>query len=903
MPQFILETWGTTSTAATARSRTTSRNEAKQSTARCNIICTQPRRISAVGLAHRVADERGENVGETVGYAIRLERSCGPSTQLLFCTTGVLLRRLMDDPTLDSSQAQRVTHIVVDEVHERDSNTDFLLVLLRDLAVIRPDIRIVLMSATIQISKFGSYFGDCPIVEVPGRTFDVETLHLEQVLAFVGYGAVSCVATDEEEEEEEKEIFDPSVISLKDDTVAAAPSFTCPDCGEAFANAASFGLHSLMCVAVSVTTAPPAAENEAMEVDEEKTPAESPAAYFSNMLTTATSSFSSSSRCPRVRRTDVKRYQERNDDEAIDVHLIASILDNIYSKSRGVPDGAALVFLPGWGDILELSSILYEHPDFGDESRCMVVQLHSMVPTSKQRQAFVVPPQNMWKIVLSTNIAETSITIPDASFVIDCGKAKKRLFDPFSNMSTFLPTWISKASCKQRAGRAGRCKRGVCFRIYSEARYESFDDFDLPEILRVPLDEIYLQAIELLTLRNVRVGAKDVRPRSTDVAAFLAKALDPPKPSAVASAVRSLDVMGAFRQGDDGSLKLSVLGSCMAKLPLPPTLSKMLILSVLFNCLDPILTTVCAASYRSPFVLPMSDRDKARAAMSVARMAGDSRSDHIALLNAYNEWRNALKGGRSNAERYCRSNFLCPQTMWTIHGMRKQLEGHLRRQGFVRSSSLEKSARARNSSILVAVICAGLYPNVAMRQPGRRHFSCWTEKKVRVHLNSVNSSKRSAGDRKHGEEAGAADLEWLVFQRCTRGLEMVNLEMTTVVSPFALVLFCGDLSLKTKTLPSDPSMGGEGGDETRRGGGSSSSEQQFSLLKINDFIAFHMQENVGTFLRCLRTRMQEALWCFVSNPRHALSKRHASTVEAICGVLSAEEAAGKPARRGGGGRR
>ena len=157
--------------------------------ARCNMICTQPRRISAIGVAERVASERTEPVGRTVGYQIRLETRRSNQTRLLFCTTGVLLRRLQCDPSLKG-----VSHIFVDEIHERDLNTDFLLIILKDLILARPNLKLILMSATLNAQMFSHYFaasgGDgegCPIIEIPGRTFNVTAYMLEDALEATGH--------------------------------------------------------------------------------------------------------------------------------------------------------------------------------------------------------------------------------------------------------------------------------------------------------------------------------------------------------------------------------------------------------------------------------------------------------------------------------------------------------------------------------------------------------------------------------------------------------------------------------------------------------------------------------------------------------------------------------------------
>jgi ATP-dependent RNA helicase DHX36 len=146
--------------------------------AEANMVVTQPRRISAIGVSHRIAAERGERIGETAGYSIRMENKRSSKTRVLLCTTGILLRRLQCDPDLAS-----VSHVFVDEVHERDLNTDFLLIVLKDLLARRKSLKLVLMSATLNATAFSDYFGGCPVVSIPGRTFPVSQQRLEDVSA------------------------------------------------------------------------------------------------------------------------------------------------------------------------------------------------------------------------------------------------------------------------------------------------------------------------------------------------------------------------------------------------------------------------------------------------------------------------------------------------------------------------------------------------------------------------------------------------------------------------------------------------------------------------------------------------------------------------------------------------
>lgn len=167
VPQFILDNWFFKS----------SQLEKSQKMEHVEVVCTQPRRLSAIGVAERVADERAERIGQTVGYQIRLENKISSATRLTFCTTGILLRRLASEPLLEC-----VTHIIVDEVHERSEESDFLLMILKRILPLRPDLKVILMSATLNAKLFSDYFGNVPVLDIPGRTFPVEQLFLEDIL-------------------------------------------------------------------------------------------------------------------------------------------------------------------------------------------------------------------------------------------------------------------------------------------------------------------------------------------------------------------------------------------------------------------------------------------------------------------------------------------------------------------------------------------------------------------------------------------------------------------------------------------------------------------------------------------------------------------------------------------------
>lgn len=200
--------------------------------------------------------------------------------------------------------------------------------------------------------------------------------------------------------------------------------------------------------------------------------------------------------------------------EMIDVVLIEKLLKKICTDSN---EGAILVFLPGWEDINRTKEKLLANPLFKDPSRFIIIPLHSMVPSVEQKKVFKRPPLGCRKIVLSTNVAESSITIDDVVYVIDSGRMKEKSYDPYSNVSTLQSSWVSKANAKQREGRAGRCQPGICYHLYSKLRAASMLDFQVPEIKRMPIEELCLQVIcfplcslslSLFSLKVMRYKAK-----------------------------------------------------------------------------------------------------------------------------------------------------------------------------------------------------------------------------------------------------------------------------------------------------------------------------------------------------------------------------------------------------------
>lgn len=373
------------------------------------------------------------------------------------------------------------------------------------------------------------------------------------------------------------------------------------------------------------------------------------------------------------------------------------------------------------------------------------------------------------KIVLATNIAESSITIDDVVYVIDCGKAKETSYDALNKLACLLPSWISKASAHQRRGRAGRVQPGVCYRLYPRMIYDAMPQYQLPEILRTPLQEL------CLNIKSLQLGG---------IGSFLAKALQPPDPLSVQNAIELLKTIGAL----DDNEELTPLGEHLCTLPLEPHIGKMLLMGSIFQCLNPALTIAAALAYRDPFVLPINRKEEADVAKR--SFAGDSCSDHIALLKAFGGWKEAK---RNRTERsFCWENFLSPMTLQMMDDMRKQFLDLLSDIGFVDKS---KGPNAYNQysddlEMVCAILCAGLYPNVVQCKRRGKRTAFYTKEvgKVDIHPASVNAGVHHF------------PLPYLVYSDKVK-TSSIYIRDSTNISDYALLLFGGNLL---------PSKSGEG---------------------------------------------------------------------------------------------
>ncbi|XP_026330689.1 putative ATP-dependent RNA helicase DHX57 isoform X2 [Hyposmocoma kahamanoa] len=525
------------------------------------IICTQPRRISAIGVADRVAEERVEKTGQVVGYQIRLESKVSSKTRLTFCTTGILLRRLEYDPQLKS-----VTHILVDEVHERSEESDFLLLILRDLIKVRKDLTVILMSATLNADLFSSYFEKIPILEIPGRTFPVEQFFLEDIMELTNYVL------------EENGPYARKIKKGDKDK--------------------KFDLETELetCDVRSEANEPPKASIR----DENLTVGQMLARY------------------PKCSKVTCKNMYLM-DTEKINQDLVEHVLTYIVEGDHKWPrEGAILIFLPGIAEIMALHDQLAESHTFSAKTgKYKLVPLHSTLSSEEQAQVFKKPRPGVRKIVLSTNIAETSVTIDDCVFVVDCGRMKEKRFDSNRNMESLDLVWVSRANAKQRKGRAGRVMPGVCVHLYTSHRYHHhLLEQPVPEIHRIPLEQLLLK-IKILPL------FKDM-----SIHEVLGKTIEPPAKINIDGALVRLQDVGAL----DSTYALTALGRHLAALPVDVRIGKLMLFGAIFCCVDSALTMAACLSHKSPFVAPFGKKAEADAKR---REFACSNSDQLTTLRAY----------------------------------------------------------------------------------------------------------------------------------------------------------------------------------------------------------------------------------------------------------------------------
>lgn len=490
------------------------------------VACTQPRRVAAMSVAQRVADEMDVKLGEEVGYTIRFEDRTSPKTILKYMTDGMLLREAMHDPTLG-----RYSCIILDEAHERTLATDILMGLLKTVADRRTDLKIIVMSATLDAEKFQSYFNDAPLLAVPGRTHPVEIYYTPE-------------------------------------------------------------------------------------------------------------------------------YQQDYMESAIRTVL------QIHATEG---EGDILLFLTGEEEIEDACrKISLEGDDLVREANCgpiAVYPLYGSLPPAQQQKIFNPAPEPIRpggpkgrKVVIATNIAETSLTIDGIVYVVDPGFSKQKVYNPRIRVESLLVAPISKASAQQRAGRAGRTRPGKCFRLYTEDAFKKeLNEQSYPEILRSNL------ANTVLELKKLGID---------DLVHF--DFMDPPAPETMMRALEELNYLACL--DDDGNL--TSLGRMASDFPMDPMLAVMLINSPQFYCSNEILSLAAMLSVPNVFIRPNNARQLAD---EMKGLFAHPDGDHLTMLNVYHAYRDDK--AQENPSQWTYDHFLSLRSLKSADNVRQQLQRLMERNG------------------------------------------------------------------------------------------------------------------------------------------------------------------------------------------------------------------------------
>ncbi|KAI2665083.1 ATP-dependent RNA helicase DHX33 [Labeo rohita] len=536
------------------------------------IAITQPRRVAAISLAGRVAEEKKVQLGKLVGYTVRFEDVTSSETKLKFMTDGMLLREAIGDPLL-----LRYTVVILDEAHERTVHTDVLFGVVKAAQRKRMEqnkipLKVVVMSATMDVDLFSQYFNKSPVLYLEGRQHPIQIYYTKQT------------------------------------------------------------------------------------------------------------------------QTD---------------YLQAALVSIFQIHQEAPPSHDILVFMTGQEEIEALARTCRDISKHLPETcgPMTVIPLYASLPPVQQLRVFQPAPKGSRKVVISTNIAETSITISGIKYVIDTGMVKAKRYNPDSGLEVLAVQRVSKAQAWQRAGRAGREAAGSCYRLYTEEEFDNFASMTVPEIQRCNLASVILQLLAL--------GVPDVL--NFD---FMSK----PSPESLRTAVEQLCILGAVDRKDD-QVSLTPLGKKMACFPLEPRFSKTLLISPDFSCTEEVLTIISLLSVDSVLYNPPARRDDV---LAVRKKFISSEGDHMTLLNIYRAYKKV-----SGNKDWCRENFVNSRNMGLVLEVRAQLRDICIKMNMKLESSLSELVNVRRC------LAHGLFMNAAELQPDGSYVALDTHQPVAIHPSSV----------------------------------------------------------------------------------------------------------------------------------------------------------------------
>ncbi|XP_015788872.1 probable ATP-dependent RNA helicase YTHDC2 [Tetranychus urticae] len=899
----------------------------------CRIVVAEPRRLSALSVAARVAQERGEAVGLTVGYQIRLESKVSPKTLVTFCTNGVLLRTLMrGDSALD-----RVTHIIIDEVHERDRFADFLLLTLRNLLDRKRNLKLILMSATIDSARFSQYFDGCASITIPRISHEVKTFFLEDILrktdylnsqivsqhivskskkqkkrlqkflqAFSSYNSVNLPeailnqsAPAMESKEFAFDLFDDFLEKAfrdgSDEIFEELLSLIINDGYPIDYQHSETGLTSLMvCCARGKLSYVEVLLGLGANVDLKSHNSwvafdfaqqfnhieicELLHAYINYRNRKALEDNNKFDYCSfmlSITEADKKiasLYNTLFPTDDVDLNLIIEVISLISKSDNDAfksSRGAILIFLPGYDEIIGLRDRIANDHRL-NHSNFQIFMLHSQMQNSDQRKVFDPVKPGVRKIILSTNLAETSITIDDVVFVIDSGKVKEESYDVNLGTTMLKSTWVSQANAIQRRGRAGRCQSGYCYHLFSKSQFLNMPRFQVPQILRMPIHELCLQT-------------KLLAPKGVSIIDFLSQALDPPPMATLKSSINLLKTIDAL----DKDEQLTEIGFHLLDLPLVPTLGKMVLNAIVLKCLDPVLTIVCTLAYRDPFYIPNDRGLKPAAVKAKAKLASETYSDHMVLLRVFQAWQKARQDGFEYE--FANANFVRSATMEMIAGTRAQLLGQLRASGFIRARGpgdiRDLNINSDHWGVIKAALCAGAYPNILKVDLSKKNLISNKDSSIRFHPSSVLIETSENRPKNHVKLLESLPSEWLIFDSLSRIGFKSYARYCTLISPLTVALFAGT-SKSDNVVESITSK-----KSNRKKSSSRDLEREQSgdqILKIDDWILFRLKASDSNIVR-LRKKWHSLFLRRISSPNKPSTNSDDHIIKTLVDLITQAE--------------